>query len=95
MTVGYPTAKIDIDAKAGQLALQLRDVFQQIEAFQTYLASQTEQNLIDKGYGSEEVAILKSAYTDLDQLRTIWTGATALPTAHDFRTFAHQLTGLV
>jgi hypothetical protein len=95
MAAGFPTNKADIDAKAGQLALQLRETFDQIKTFQAWLAGQTSQALLDKGYLQADVDIIKSAYTDLDRLRTIYDGTVNLPTAQDFRVFAHQLTGIV
>jgi hypothetical protein len=95
MSAGLPTNKLDIDMKAGQLALQLRDVFDQIKTFQAWLAAQTSQALLDKGYLQGDVDIIKSAYTDLDKLRTVYEGTITLPVAQDFRVFAHQLTGIV
>jgi hypothetical protein len=39
-------------------------------------------------------ADLKTAFADLTQLGTIWTGQAALPTAKDFRTFVRRLWGV-
>jgi hypothetical protein len=40
------------------------------------------------------VNTLKSAMSDLDQLRTIFVGSATLGVAKDFRTFAKRLCGL-
>jgi hypothetical protein len=37
---------------------------------------------------------LKSAFADLTQLGTIWTGSAALPAAKDFRAFVRLLWGV-
>ena len=93
MPVGFPTAKGDVDSRAGQLSLQLRDTFTQIQTFAAWLATQTDANLITLGYVQGEVNTLRSAITDLDQLRTIFQGGAALASAKDFRTFSKLLTG--
>jgi len=100
MSVGFPTAKGDVDSRAGQLSLQLRDTFTQIQTFAAWLATQTDANLLALTppaggvvYTQSEVNTLRSAVTDLDQLRTIFQGGAALASAKDFRTFAKLLTG--
>lgn len=92
---GYGTTRGEIDSRVGVVAIQLRDLFAQIRIVQEYLASQTNQNLIDKGYTQGDVDIIKSAYTDLDDLRKIYEGLINLPDARDFRTFTKQLTGII
>lgn len=94
MAVGLPTNKLDIDAKTGSIAVRLRDVFQEIQYTQAWLSSQADADLTALGYTSAEVATLKSAMADLDQLRTIFIGNASLATAKDFRTFAKRLCGL-
>jgi hypothetical protein len=94
MAVGLPTNKLDIDSKAGSIAVRLRDVFQEIQYTQAWLAGQVDSDLIALGYTQAEVNTLKSAMADLDQLRTIFIGSANLATAKDFRTFAKRLTGL-
>ena len=93
MSVGFPTSKTDIDARAGQLALQLRDTLRQIQLFEAYLVATPDATLITAGYIQAEVNTLKSAYSDLDQLRTIYEGGANLSVAKDFRTFAKLLVG--
>jgi hypothetical protein len=94
MAVGLPTNKLDVDAKTGSIAVRLRDVFQEIQYTQAWIAGQTDQQLIALGYVQAEVDTLRSAMSDLDQLRTIFIGSANLATAKDFRTFAKRLCGL-
>ena len=93
MSLGYPVAKTDVDSNAGQMALTLRNNFGAIRNFKLWLDTRTDQDLINLGYTAGEVSTLKSAFSDMDQLRTIWEGAAALAGAKDFRTFAKLLTG--
>jgi len=46
-------------------------------------------------YASGDVTNMKSAFSDLDQLRTIYQGSATLGTAKDFRTFAKLIATLV
>lgn len=47
------------------------------------------------GYAAGDVTNFKSAFSDLDQLRTIYQGLATLGTAKDFRTFAKLIATLV
>ena len=94
MAVGLPTNKLDVDSKTGSIAVRLRDLMQEIQYTAAWIAGQTDQDLINLGYTQAEVNTLKSAMSDLDQLRTIFVGNATLGTAKDFRTFAKRLCGL-
>jgi hypothetical protein len=50
--------------------------------------------LIALGFTADEVATLKTAFTDLSQLGRIWAGAEALAAPKDFRTFVRRLWGV-
>ena len=97
MSVGFPTSKNDIDSRAGTLAVQLRDAFLGVQRFQAFLVATPDATLTAAPYNytAGEVASMKSAYSDLDQLRTIYEGTATLGSVKDFRTFAKQLTGVV
>ena len=53
-------------------------VFEDVGTMKTYLDSTTEDVLIELGYTSNEVAVLKTAFADLAELATIWIGSAAL-----------------
>jgi len=95
MSVGFSATKADFDAKAGSLALALRQALANIKEFQAVLAATADATLTADGYTSGEVATLKSAYTDLDKLRTIYEGTQTQGSTYDFRQFAKLLTGVV
>ena len=94
MSVGLTASKADIDAQAGNTALTVREAFRTVQVFQAWLLTQPDANLTALGYTSGEVANLKSAFTDLDKLRTIYEGTATQTPAYDFRTFAKLLVGV-
>lgn len=79
MPVGFPTGKSDIDARAGFLALQLRDTLAGVKVMKVWLDGQSTQDLVAIGYTETEASVLKSAYGDLDKLRRIFEGTERHP----------------
>jgi hypothetical protein len=94
MSVGLPVTKAEIDTRAGDLARAFQDHFADVATMQTYLEATPNADLIALGYTDQEVATLKTAFTDLSQLAKIWAGLEGLPAAKDFRTFVRQLWGV-
>jgi hypothetical protein len=87
----------EIDATATQLARAVFSALYNIQKFkENCLDTLTDNDLLALNYTAPEVARLRSAISDLDQLRTIFQSGATLPTAKDFRVFAKQLlkTGL-
>lgn len=98
MSVGLTTTKADLDQRAASIALSLRGVMDQIKIFKTKLDTLTAGDLTTLGYPTgppDDGATLKSAFVDLDKLRTIYEGTATQGTTYDFRTFAKLLTGCV
>lgn len=97
MTVGAPQDKNAIDARAFGLAIQARDLFNAIANFNAFLAAKSTAELVALGYdesGKSEVSTLKSAFTQLDSLRQIATGATGGQTAaNNYLFFSNKLVG--
>lgn len=96
MSLGFPQTKNDWDNRAGQLAITLRNTLTDIQRFQTLLTATPDVNLTGLGYSSTEVAQMKSAFTDLNDLARIYSGlASAKTLPYDYTTFAKLLTGVV
>lgn len=97
MSVGFPKAQADVDDRAGSLSVSLRNTFDAIDQFKLFLDSTPDADLIKAPYNytSQDVATLKSAYNDLAKLGQIYRGEIDQSPAYDFRTFAHQLTGVL
>ncbi|GAA1915380.1 hypothetical protein GCM10009775_04840 [Microbacterium aoyamense] len=94
MAIGFSRTKQDFDQRAGSIALQLRDTLAHATRFRALLDTMTEQDLINLGYDASEVAILKSAFTDLDNLGKIANGQSTQAQANDFFFWAKQLVGV-
>jgi len=93
--LGFDTSKAAIDARAGQLALTLRDTFVQVVTFKAWLDTQTDTQLIALGYVQAEVTLLRAAYVDLTNLSNIAHAQGTQPAASDFFWNAKHLTGVV
>ena len=94
MSVGIVTTKNEIDSRMGQLARDYQKVFRDMAILKGYFDATTDPTLVALGYTSQEVAVLKSAIADLNQLYQISTGAANLSVAKDFNTFLRQLWGV-
>lgn len=95
MSVGLPVTKQEIDQRSGDIARAFQRLAGDVETLKGYLDGATEQVLIDLGYSSNEVAVLKTAATDMEQLFVkIGYGLEPLPAAKDFTVFARQLWGV-
>lgn len=94
MAVGLPVSKDEIDKRSGDIARAFQKQFDDVATMQSFLLKTQDPDLIAMGYTAQEVATLKSAYSDLSQLAKIWAGQEALPAAKDFRAFVRQLWGV-
>lgn len=94
MSVGLPVTKNEIDTRAGDIARAFQRNFEDVGTMQAYLAQTPDPDLVALGYTPDEIASLKTAYVDLEQLAKIWAGAEALPAPKDFRTFVRRLWGV-
>jgi hypothetical protein len=94
MSVGNQTSKPDLDSRAGAIAGSFQRAFSDAATLQSYLAATPEADLVALGYTPDDIATLKTAFSDLAQLGAIWIGDDALPEAKDFRVFVRRLWGI-
>lgn len=92
---GAPTTKSEIDAQTAAVVVSLRDSLDRAQRISLWLSGKTDAEVTALGYSSGEVSVLKSAFTQLNQLRTVATGQATVVSANDFLFFARQLTGLL
>lgn len=91
---GFSTDKNAVDARIGSLVLQLRDSLDGIERVKVWLDGKTTQDLVDLGYSEGDVAVIKSAFTDLSNLAGIAEGRGTQVEVSDFFFWARQLVGV-
>jgi hypothetical protein len=94
MSVGLAVTKDEIDARSGDISRAFQRLFGDVVTLQQYLLSTPTEDLIALGYTDNEVAVLKTAFTDLTELANIWIGQAALAAPKDFRAFVKQLWGV-
>lgn len=95
MSVGLPVTKQEIDSRAGDISRAFQRLAGDTVTLKGYLDSATEAALIELGYTANEVAVLKTAITDLEQLVVrIGYGTEALSAPKDFTVFLRQLWGV-
>lgn len=94
-TVGLSLTQSDFNERVGGIARDLNEIMGRIEDLKTYLDQYTDAELDTMyGFDSGQGTVLKSAYGDLDQLRSIYKGGAGLANAKDFRAFAKRLYGV-
>lgn len=95
MSVGYGITKPDIDSRAGQLVVSLRDDLVRILQFKAWLddAATTDQFLAGLTYTAGDIATLRAAFTDLAKLSDISHAQAIQAVANDFWFNAKHLTG--
>jgi thiamine biosynthesis lipoprotein ApbE len=97
MAAGLPRNRVDIDQRAGTLAVTVRNAFDEVDRFQSFLSTipDAELEAAPFNYTPTEVAQMKSAFADLARLGAVYRGQQGGGTAYDFRTFANLLTGVL
>jgi hypothetical protein len=92
--------KSSLDNSLGSIISALDGAFAQIQAMEAFFAAHPDADFTaaaggpgPTGYASGDVSTMKSAYSDLDQLRTIYQGTANLVVAKDFRAFAKLIAG--
>jgi len=94
MSVGFATSKAEIDARAGEIARSFQAAFDNVATMQGFLARTVDQDLLSLGFTPDDIATLKTAFSDLSLLGRIWAGVEPLPEAKDFRVFVARLWGV-
>jgi hypothetical protein len=94
MSVGLPISKTEIDAQAGDIGRSFQRAFNNVLTMKGFLDRTADADLVALGYTETEVTDLKTAWNDLYQLTTIWTGSAALPAPYDFRQFVQRIWGV-
>lgn len=95
MTVGYPVDKGNIDSRAGEIAVGVRDALDRATRFSAWLDGKTVSELEGYGYTTAEANLLKASFIDLAKLNQVATGKIGQPGANDFFWNAKNLTGVI
>jgi hypothetical protein len=96
MTVGLPVDRFQVDTQAGGLARTLETFSNQALQFKQYLDATPDADL-EAGpfnYTPEEVALLKSAASDMATVANVYKGLVDHTPASDLGVFSRRLMGL-
>lgn len=95
MSVGIFPTKEQIDNNGGGLLKNVNDAIARAEAMNAWLAATPDATLLAApyGYSQGEINILKSAFSDMAILATVYRGTATQGSLKDFRTFAKLLWG--
>ena len=91
MSVGIALTKAGVDSRSGNLAWTLIDTLEPDPCLPGAAGHDPRRHPHRPGVHHGEVAILKSAFTDLDKLYGIFRGTQTQASGYDFTTFAGQL----
>lgn len=99
MSVGQPLDKSTIDSQLSSFGKQLNALFFQVQTFTAALDATADGTLTTLGYSSGDIAVLRSAYRDLNKFRQVYSGAyyvasggslnAGVPTANDATHFGY------
>lgn len=99
MSVGFTATKADIDARAGQLVMAVRDGLLRCAQFCDLLNDTSifpnDAALTGLGYSAGEVTQLRAAFTDMKALYNVARASGTVPSNNDFWFSAKHLTGVV
>jgi hypothetical protein len=85
----YALDKAQNNAVAGGLCHDVDRLLLRIMQYKAWLDTVPDSDFITQGgYVQADLDILRSAISDMDQLRSVYQGLSAVATAKDFRTFA-------
>lgn len=87
MSIGRTNSQAELNNTFGSIVVSLFATMDNIAKAKRVLDTLTVQNLVDMGFTTGDANTLKSAYTDLDKLRTIFNGTATQATTYDFQTF--------
>lgn len=85
--------KVRMDTTTGSAAAALNVAFHEVEAAKAFLDVYQDAELEALGYSPTDVATLRSALADLDQLRRVFEGLEEVTPAKDFTVFAQRIWG--
>lgn len=85
--------KQSVDQTVGDATQQLNIAFDNIASTKVFVDVAQDADLEALGYTAADVATIRSALADLDQLGRIYRGIEALADPKDFTTFAKRLFG--
>jgi hypothetical protein len=93
MAIGRSISQAELNNATGAIVSSLFATMDNIGKVKAVLDTLSVANLEALGFSTTDANQLKSAFTDLEKLRTIFVGTGTQTPAYDFRTFAKSALG--
>lgn len=95
MAAGFQVSKDALNQRAGAIVVAGESWFEDVERLAAYLAATPDADLAALGFTSPDVAAVKSAFVDLENLRLTAYGQRAQTPASNFFFWASKLRGIL
>jgi hypothetical protein len=95
MAAGFQVTKDALNQRLGSIVVAGEAWFEDVERLAAWLAATPDADLVALGFTSGDAAQMKSAFTDLDNLRQTAYGQRAQPAASNFFFWAAKLRGIL
>ncbi len=93
MSVGTTITKKELDAAITAIGTDIHLAMNRAAEFKYYLDGVLDEDLTTLTYSAGDIANLRTAVADINQMSTIFNGAASLAVAKDFRTFLRRVWG--
>lgn len=93
MAIGRTISQSELNNATGAITSSLFATMDNIAKVKAVLDTLTTTDLTNLGFSAGDANVLKSAFTDLEKLRTVFVGSATQATTYDFRTFAKLALG--
>ena len=93
MSAGLQPTKIELDSAMGSMLRDIGINLSRASLFKAWLDSKVDSDLTSLGYNANDIASMRSAFTDADKLNNIFLGAQTQAAVYDFRSFIKRLWG--
>lgn len=93
MAAGIQPTQGQVNQNAGQIAVNLRNLMQQIQNFQAWIATQGAAGLEALGFTAGDAATMISTIGNLNTLASIYQGTATQPAAFNYEANSNALWG--
>ncbi len=92
--IGVPITQDRVNQVLGGLAQRLKTDFEEVATLKAWSDITPQETIEALGFNVDDAFLIKLIIQELDQLRTIYTGAANLANVKDFRVQAQKAIGL-
>lgn len=95
MSAGFQVSRAALDQRVGSCVVAGESWFEDVQRVAAWLAATPDVDIQALGYSTEEVAQMKSAFVDLENLRKVAYGQQSQASPSDFFFWASKMRGIL